>query len=154
MLAREKEMEIVLKLAQRAARQDTEGEIQPRITEFDAGGQRVVESAKATDAIDIDQLYYELRHSDMPWATVDADGGLLLWTDEDKLAETLGIEENRFTSQWRDGRWVLVTTWDDATQLEAWLEPNDNNPSRPLVKFAARPRESTVRVSELETLRR
>ena len=145
MLSREKEMEVVLKLAQKIATQAiANSSIQPRITEFGAEGQREVLATHFDQtAIDIDQLFNDLTDGDIePWATIDAEGQLLLWTDEDKLSEVLGVEEDRYTSAFRDGHWVLVTVWDNDTQLEAWLEDNPANPSRPLVKFAARPRET------------
>jgi hypothetical protein len=74
----------------------------------------------------------------------------LLSTDEERLAEVLGIDEHRYHSEFRDNKWVLVTSWDDATQLEAWLEPNENNPSRPLVKFTSRPKEGQAKVAEFQ----
>ncbi|HTN73758.1 MAG TPA: hypothetical protein VL096_00875 [Pirellulaceae bacterium] len=142
-LAREREMETVLKLVQRVTMPDTSADaISPRITEFGAEGQREVQVAQyARQAMNVRQLYYELMSDNTePWAILDSNGELLLWTDEERLEEILGLEENRYSSTWRDGHWVLVTDWDQATQLEAWLEPNPANPSRPLVKFAAQPR--------------
>lgn len=142
MLAREKDMEIVLKLAQRVQLSEETDAVRPRVTEFSEGAQREVASSPFTQpALDIDQLYRELTRPDIaPWATLDATGNLLLWTNHERLSEVLGLEEGRYETAWRDGRWVLVAPWDDTTQLEAWLEPNANNPERPLVKFAARQR--------------
>jgi hypothetical protein len=143
MLVRGKEMEVVLKLAQKAAFLADHGAIQPRITEFTAEGQREVSSSTSNaTALHPQQLFDELTSPDAtPWATLDDQGELLLWTDPDRLADVLGLDENRYTSTYRDGHWVLVTAWDNATQLEAWLETNPNNPSRPLMKFASQPRE-------------
>ncbi len=144
MLSREKEMEVVLKLAQKIDMQaEAAAAIRPRVTEFGADGQQEVLSTNYDQsAINVDQLYHDLTTGNLgPWATVDSQGQLLLWTDEERLAEVLGIDEQRYRSAFKDGRWVLVTDWDDATQLEAWLEENPANPSRPLVKFAAAPRE-------------
>jgi hypothetical protein len=151
MLTREKEMEVVLKLALRAENLTSESDLRPRVTEFGADGQRdTMVTPILGQAIDVERLYYALVDAEAPWATRDVDGELLLWTNEERLAEVLGVHEQRYTSEFRDGKWVLVTTWDDATQLEAWLEPNDSNPSRPLMKFAARPREDKIRIAELE----
>lgn len=143
MLAREKEMEVVLKLAQKATFLSDEAAIKPRVTEFTEEGQREVEpTAIQGTALNPGQLFEELTSPDAtPWATLDEQGELLLWTDHERLIEVLGLRENRYTSTYRDGHWVLVTAWDNATQLEAWLETNPTNPSRPLVKFAAQPRE-------------
>ncbi len=151
MLGREKEMELVLKLAQLQTQTTTATEIRPRVTEFDADGQRETSAGSAmTTAINVDQLYFQLVDDETPWATTDVDGTLLLWTDHDRLAEVLGVADHRFSTEYRDGRWVLATVWDENTQLEAWLEPNQDNPSRPLVKFAARQRDTQVRVVELD----
>lgn len=151
MLGREKEMEVVLKLAYRQTQTTTENEIQPRVTEFAADAQRETSAGNAmTTAINVQQLYYQLVDDEEPWATTDVDGSLLLWTDHDRLADLMGIEEHRYATEYRDGRWVLTTTWDENTQIDAWLETNQDNPSRPLVKFAARQSETGVRVVELD----
>jgi hypothetical protein len=150
MLAREKEMEVVLKLAMKVNQATSETQIRPQIMEFGAAGaQDVSLAAVSGQAINVTQLYQDLLEADEAWATIDSDGELLLWTDEERLAEALGVEEQKYTTEYRDGKWVLVTVWDDNTQLEAWLEPNEDNPSRPLVKFGARPREQNLRVAEL-----
>jgi hypothetical protein len=151
MLAREKEMEVILKLAQRVDNVESETDIRPRVTEFGGAGQ--VEMAAApvlARAIDIEQLYQKLIDSDEPIATLDAEGELLISTDEERIAEVLGIEDHRYRSEYRDNKWVLVTDWDDSIQLEAWLETNENNPSRPLVKFTSRKKEAEVKVAEFE----
>jgi hypothetical protein len=131
MLAREKEMEVVLKLAQRVDKFDAHAGVQLRITEFGADGQKEIETPRYNQqALNMDQLFAELTDDEgVPWATLDAAGNLLLWSDEHRLADALGIEDHRFSSAWREGKWVLVTAWDDATQLEAWLEENPDNPS-------------------------
>lgn len=154
MLEREKEMEVVLKLAQRQQLGATESVIQPRITEFGAEGQVEVASGGIKSAIDVEQLYHALIDSDEPWATIDAEGNLVLWTDHERLAQMLGVEDDRYTAEYRDDHWVLVTRFDDDTQLEAWLEPNVANPSRPLVRFAARQRAPQAQVAEFDAQQR
>lgn len=151
MLRREKEMEIVLKLALRNEQVTSTTDIRPRVMEFGAEGQQEVTGTTVIGtAINVEQLYHLLVDAEAPWATTDAAGSLLLWTQEDELAQVLGIDDDRYSSEYRDGRWILVTNFDESTQLEAWLEPNQDNPSRPLVKFAAREREASVRVVELD----
>lgn len=150
MLEREKEMEVVLKLAQRQQLGASESVIQPRITEFGAEGQVEVASASSKSAIDIKQLYHALIEGDEPWATIDAGGNLVLWTDRQRIAELLGVEDDRYSAEYRDDHWVLVTNFSDETQLEAWLEPNAANPARPLVRLAARPRTSQAQVAEFD----
>jgi hypothetical protein len=151
MLAREKEMEVILKLAQRVESVESETDIRPRVTEFGADGQiEMGASPILARAIDIEQLYQKLVDSDEPIATLDADGELLISTDEERIAEVLGVEDYRYRSEFRDDKWVLVTDWDDTIQLEAWLEANENNPSRPLVKFTSRAKEGQVKVAEFE----
>jgi hypothetical protein len=154
MLERVKEMEVVLKLAQKVDERSIGEVIRPRITEFGAEGQREVAPATANDtAINIAQLYRDLTEGEgEPWATLDAQGNLLLWTDEERLEEVLGIEDDRYTTAWRDNRWVLVTNWDDGTLLEAWLEENPNFAAgRPLLRVATRTHEpSQAKTAEFE----
>jgi hypothetical protein len=98
--------------------------------------------AQFDPAIHVDQLYDQLTDEDAePWAAIDPDGNLLVWTDRERLADALGLADQRYATTWREDKWVLSALWDEKTQLESWLEPNKDNPSRPIVRFAARPRQ-------------
>jgi hypothetical protein len=74
-----------------------------------------------------------------PWATVDVDGHLLLSTDRARLEQLLGNQDGRYRSFIRDDRWVLAYRNQANDVTEGWLEPNPDNPQRPLASFVVQP---------------
>lgn len=137
-LAAEKEMLFVLKLVRRFGNGiENAAGVKPRVTEFGAGGQQEVKAfAPEAERWDLASLYRKLTDPDTPpWATLDPSGRLLTNEDDDQLAQLLGIGQNRYRTELRDGKRVLVRPIGRSTALEGWLEEDTANPRRPKAKF-------------------
>jgi hypothetical protein len=69
------------------------------------------------------------------WATIDADGSLLLSTDTERLQDLLAIAEQRYSLESSEGRTVLVRRLEGNQVIRGWLQDNPQDNLRPLAKF-------------------
>ena len=130
----QREMLFPLKLAARfaVARQPAAG---TRITTFDKKkGASVVRLESATRPPPLRPLLDRVTHQEQPWATIGPDGELIWSSETDKLERLLGVDDGRYQYAWHQGHWALETTLDGGT-LRGWLEPNAEQPGRPVARF-------------------
>jgi len=136
------QMIVLLKLADRYG---ASGDIvAPRITTFEPGnaaGESPQEGpANAVRPIDLAALYSRLTSdATQPWATIDADGQLLFWTDRERVAAIFDDAQRQCRSYVRDGHNVLQRNIAGGRSLEVWLEENPDDPLRPLARAVATP---------------
>jgi hypothetical protein len=132
-------MLFVLKLADRFALAESAA-IRTRITTFEKGrGSAVLTGTSATRPPSLPTLLQRITADDRrSWATVGGNGELIWNTEEDKLRELLGLEDNRYQHVWENDRWVLTARLADGRQLLGWLEPNPAKAQRPLAKFSVK----------------
>jgi hypothetical protein len=134
----EREMAVVLKLARRFATAE-QRTAHIRITAFHQEQGMTILSRQAKDRpISLPDLYQRMVAPRRTlWGTLNADGQLVLSTDRGALQEMLGLEDNRYAWETKDGRSMLTTTLDGSWKVHGWLEENKEDPSRPLAKFTA-----------------
>jgi hypothetical protein len=139
----QQEMLFILKLVDRFAQTESAA-IRTRITTFEKGrGSATLTGTSATRPPSLRTLVDRFTAEDrQPWATVGPDGELIWSSEEAKLRELLGVEENRYEHVWESDRWVLATRLADGRQLLGWLEPNPENAQRPLAKFSVKASDS------------
>jgi hypothetical protein len=98
-----------------------------------------VNSPAATQVIqppvDLAQLAARLRDPLSPgWATIDADGELLLWTDGQRVEDLTTTLANDYQLVRREAGYRLVSRLPSGEVIEVWLEPNRDQPRRPLAR--------------------
>ncbi|MEZ6069035.1 MAG: hypothetical protein R3C10_01935 [Pirellulales bacterium] len=69
-----------------------------------------------------------------PWATIDAKGELLLWTDRDRVDELALRLMNDYRVVQRDDVYRLAGRTPSGRTIEVWLTANPDNPRRPLAR--------------------
>lgn len=140
-LAAAGELIVLLKLAGRfpAAPPDAP----PKVTTFtkDHPANDAKHAPKAdTQPIDLAGLYARLTSDTTdPWATLDAKGRLIFWTDTDRIKSLFDGTERQVHSFVRDGHQVLERNVGGGRQLAVWLEANPENPQRPLARAVLNP---------------
>lgn len=136
------QMIVVLKLADRYG---GSGDIvAPRITTFepgDAAGKSPQEGpATAVRPINLAALNSRLTaDTTQPWATIDAEGQLLFWSDRERVTALFDDAQRQCRSFVRDGHIVLQRNIAGGRSLEVWLEENPDDPLRPLARAVATP---------------
>ncbi len=127
--------------------------VRPRAYALVDGQQRDL-TAAVTDPdsdheVDLEALRRRLSGPEaIPWATIDADGELLLWNDRERIDSFFGGPTSPFSASKRDGRVVVASRMADGRTLEGWLEENSDTErtGRPVARFkliareAARPK--------------
>jgi hypothetical protein len=73
--------------------------------------------------------------SQQVWATLDADGALLLSTDAQRVNQLLANDSPRYRLESSDRGMELVRTLDGGRELRGWLAQSAEHKSRPLAKF-------------------
>jgi hypothetical protein len=132
----QEEMLVVLKLQRRMPGVNEAKPTKIKVLTFDRQQGKAEAARPASKPADIAALAQRIGDPDLPpLATLDADGRLLLSTDE-RIEELLGAENNRYRSERSGERWVVATRLEDGRTLQGWLEDNPANASRPLAKFA------------------
>lgn len=131
----QRQMVVLLKMARRLAVGPRQA-VRPKIIAWTAEGAKDVSlAAPASLPIDLATLERRWRDAEPPLATLDADGSLLMSSDANRLNELFHPEHGSYEARWQPERQVLVYTDRQGRQTSAWLEPNEQNPRRPLVKF-------------------
>lgn len=137
-LEREAEMLTILKLARRAPT-TVERRVRTKIVEFRKESAPAVSSDAAAGPRSIAALEEQLTdESRAPWATVLANGRLLLSSDTRAIDELLGVDENRFEVLSEEGAWKIATRLEDGRYLVGYLADSRETPSRPLARFEVR----------------
>ena len=131
------QMLVVLKL-QRRVQVAGETRTGVKVVTFDKGKRAAVATSPKTsrpaDVSDLVRRIGDLRQ--LPLATIDADGSLLLTSDRGRMQQLLGFDGRRYRTEQSGQRAVTATDLPDSKLLHGWLEENPENPSRPLAKFA------------------
>lgn len=133
LLAQAQRMTLVLKLARRfdvqaASSRGTAIDL-PRSPQTDESFER------SGRALDLQGLYRRLTDpAAEPWATIDVDGTLLWSGNRARIDEIFRAADVRYTTHLRRGQSVLEARLETGERLEAWLEPNDENPTRPIAR--------------------
>ena len=164
-LAQERELFVILKLAQRLFASKEEA-VKPKFVEFKVQQARrdrtrplpvkpaaneeepaqpvvdpllVAKQAKVQGVNTITDLLSALdtRQEGRPWAIVDADGSLLMSPNRRRLEQLLGDGE-QYRARWEKDRWVWSKNLDDGRQLAGWLEPINKNEPYLVARFAVR----------------
>jgi hypothetical protein len=89
--------------------------------------------------VDLAHLAARLRDPLAPgWATIGADGELLLWTDRQRVEELTTRLANDYRFVRSEAGYRLASRLPSGEAIEVWLEPNRDQPRRPLarVEFA------------------
>jgi len=135
---RRQEMIQILKLARRFSWTPAE-RLQPRITEFRDGASEVIPVPWTEQATGLGGLYRHLSTTNRPWATLDANGRLLMSGDRDRLAQWFARIDSRYGLYLRDGRLSIESKLPSGEVLEVWLEDNPDNTMRPIARIDKRP---------------
>lgn len=144
-IAAQRQMLVLLKLARKLAPQATDG---PSTRVIDRGIVRTKIITYANPSQDkgrdglppstpLTMAEFLTRLTDPrqpPWATLDVDGSLLMAGDTTRLAELVG-PPGRYAWQTQGQRLVLVRQLGDGRTLRGWLEDNPQHPQRPLARF-------------------
>ena len=86
-------------------------------------------------ALDLESLYRRLTApATEPWATIDIDGTLLWSGNRARIDEIFHAANVRYTTHLRSDQRVLQARLESGELLEAWLERNDENPTRPFAR--------------------
>ncbi|MBX3415440.1 MAG: hypothetical protein KF708_22340 [Pirellulales bacterium] len=135
------EMIVLLKLAARFP--SAPAAARPKVFTFDpqAENDSSKQGAKPDIApIDLAGLHARLTSDTTPpWATLEADGQLLFWTDRERVAALFDGAEWHDRSFVRDGHQVLERTVSGGRRLAVWLEENPDQPQRPLARLTVTP---------------
>lgn len=134
-LQREREMVLLLKLASRYEKQ-----ISTRISAWsdqEEGGDKTGEASSENDfpLADLESLYRFLTRSGQRWATLDVDNSLMLSTDSRRIETLFANHRSRYHMVRHQGRQAIASSWDSHKTLIAWLQPNPDNPSRPIARI-------------------
>lgn len=132
----QRQMVTVLKLARRfAAPKKSASRV--KVASFDPETRTAIPDSAQPIARSIDDLYRQLTDPRQdPWATLGPDGRLLFSTETNRLRRLLAIDTGQFRLSSREGRDILSTPSGNRSTLQAWLEENKNDPTRPIAKFA------------------
>ncbi len=133
----QREMIVVLKLQRRLASEGLGASI-VKVATFDREkGKQLVGPAGDRPPIAPAAIAERLRDpSQPPMATLDAEGGLLLSTDRDRINRLFGWDGQRYQLQRHENQWLLSTRLADGRTLRGYLADNPDKPSRPLAKFS------------------
>ena len=137
-LAAQREMLVVLKLQRKLTPQSLAGGPRSRVATFDRDQGRQVVVSSTGRAAPASVFEFAERLSDQnaqPIATLDVDGGLLLSSDTQRIAELLSRPGESYTFASRGEQVVLVRQLEGGGTLQGWLERNPNQPTRPLARF-------------------
>lgn len=132
-------MILLLKLAQKAELQQA-AETKPRIVGLGA----VVpdpfsEQPKKPTRWAWDAVQYQLVATGRgPWATLDADGRLFTSRHRDRLDSLILDAERGLSLVERDGRMTIRAPLGPGRTLQAWLEDNPKDATRPIARFEIR----------------
>lgn len=97
-------------------------------------------------------LYTRLTDPRRPaWATLGPDGRPLLGSEKERLAEILVPAASRYRVYQQDDRYVLRGKLPNGTQVEAWLDANEENPTRPLMRVVRKAPDDGSGVSQEQT---
>jgi hypothetical protein len=132
----QKQMATVLKLARRFG-SEARSQSKVRVASFDAE-RRIATLDEPTPVLrSVDDLYGQLTDPKLPeWATLGSDDRLLFSNQQDKIRKLLGVDRGLFQASQRKEHWVLSAEIDYRTRLQAWLEENERDATRPVAKFA------------------
>ena len=136
LVALQQQMVSILKLARRfPGRSDSTSQV--RVASFDREAGAAVAHPPSPAPRTIDQLYRDLTDPSRPeWATIGPDNRLLFSTEKERIQKLLGIDRGTFRSELRENRWIVSTPMGIRTTMQGWLEENQDDPTRPLAKFA------------------
>jgi hypothetical protein len=140
LLAAEREMLVVLKLARRIASDLATTPQAPRgtkIIQFDTDqGLRVTHPSAHKLSLNFSGFAERLLSVEQPaWATLDSDGSLLLSTDTARVEQLLHPIGGRFSFDRQAGKTALVLLTDGGQTIRGWLDENPDDRSRPLARF-------------------
>ncbi len=135
---RQQEMIQVLKLARRFSWTPTK-DVLPRFTEFRDGASEVLPLEWTEQKMTLAGLHRRLATADRPWATLDANGRMLLSGDRDRLAQWFARIDGRYGLHLRDGRLTIESELPSGEVLKAWLEDNPENAMRPIARIEKKP---------------
>lgn len=130
------EMATVLKLARRFPAVP-ETKVQPRIIgpATEGGFTDFTPKEKETPP-SMEALYRRLTSSETgDWATIDADGSVLLSSDRQRLAQLCGLNDNRYRVTMHDGALMLTETVGHNIVLQGHLEEDTEDARRPFARF-------------------
>jgi len=102
------------------------------------GADLVIATARAHEArppVNLARLADRLGDPLSPsWATIDAGGELLLWTDRGRVGELTTRLANDYQIVRREAGYRLVGRTPSGRAIEVWLEANRDQPRRPLAR--------------------
>lgn len=133
--AAEEEMLVVLKFIRRLNETGaSRGGI--KITGFNPQGKRIIETPRRAERfLSLENLYIKAIDAQSPQVLLAADGSLIMPDNEDRLRETLGLDERLYAPTWNQTHWTLSRSLDDGRTLRGGLEPNPDDERRPFAKF-------------------
>ena len=136
LLAAQREMLVLLKLQRRMSGTTAASSPRMKVARFDRDKREVVAtSAKSTaEPAKFDAWAATLSDTAPPWATLDADGSLLLKEDP-RARQLLSNADNRYAWKQQADHIVLERRLGDSRIVRGWLEENTNDKTRPLARF-------------------
>jgi hypothetical protein len=130
------EMALVLKLSRRF-QQPAAPEVQTKIIEWRRGAATASESRPAVvqQPLDLAALQASLVDEREPaWAALDIDGQPLVWYDHARLRQLFQPPGESLSTDRIDNRDVLERRLANGLSLEAWVEENPQEPTRPIIR--------------------